>query len=404
MLLKALPCMWDINVPMQNEPDRIMYAVQGNAFRDYSLSFLAFFGFSAAYSALVPTLPIYLARLGSNQREIGVLVGTVGLSSLASRFLMGRILHRYSEKLVMAGGAACLALSLLALIVFRPFWPLFFVRLLQGIAFASFDTGVLTYVVSIVPEARRARAISYFLLAANLASAIASSGAVFIAGGYGFPVLLLTCTGTVLCALLLCSILRERPSLPATTAPAQGQRFFEPKILAPSVISFLVFFVWGGVLAFFPLYSIECGVANPGYFFSANAIMLIVVRTFGGKVLDRCNKEKMFPALTLMSMVCLVMLSLSHTLPAFIAVGLIWGVSGGFVAPVAMAYALEYAGSSDGTAVGTYQAFRDLGLTAGPITMGVIAPVTGYRAMFLLLALTSLLTIGYFYIMVKRRA
>ena len=156
-------------------------------------------------------------------------------------------------------------------------------------------------------------------------------------------------------------------------------------------------------MAFFPLYSLQCGVTNPGYFFSANAVMLVVVRLLGGRVLDTYSKKKMLPALILVSMVGLVMLSFSSTLPTFILVGLLWGVGGGFFAPVAMAYALEYAGSSDGTAVGTYQAFRDLGLALGPVTMGIIVPLTGYRVMFLCLALTCLINLSYFRFCLRKK-
>jgi len=53
-----------------------------------------------------------------------------------------------------------------------------------------------------------------------------------------------------------------------------------------------------------------------------------------------------------------------------------------------MTYALEYAGSSGGTAVGTYQAFVDLGMALGPAITGIIVPHTGYRVIFLCLALS----------------
>jgi hypothetical protein len=69
--------------------------------RDFILSFLAFFGFLAAYHAPTPTLPFYVAKLGSHKREIGVLVGTIGVPSLVARLLVGTILLKYSEKVVM---------------------------------------------------------------------------------------------------------------------------------------------------------------------------------------------------------------------------------------------------------------------------------------------------------------
>jgi hypothetical protein len=41
--------------------------------RDFVLCFLAQITFMAVYHLLVPTLPIYLSRLGSKATEIGVL-------------------------------------------------------------------------------------------------------------------------------------------------------------------------------------------------------------------------------------------------------------------------------------------------------------------------------------------
>ena len=74
----------------------------------------------------------------------------------------------------------------------------------------------------------------------------------------------------------------------------------------------------------------------------------------------------------------------------------------GFTVAV-MAYALERAGSTGGTAVGTYQAFMDLGMGLGPVVMGIILPLTGYRIMFLGLALTCLINLCYFQFYVRKR-
>ena len=83
--------------------------------------------------------------------------------------------------------------------------------------------------------------------------------------------------------------------------------------------------------------------------------------------------------------VILVILSLSKTLPMFIFVGAFWGIGAAFFVPMAMAYALEYSGSSGGTAVGTFRALQDLGMALGPVVVGIIIPLTGYRIMFLCL-------------------
>jgi MFS family permease len=68
-----------------------------------------------------------------------------------------------------------------------------------------------------------------------------------------------------------------------------------------------------------------------------------------------------------------------------------------------MAYALEYAGSSGGTAVGTYQATGDLGTALGPVMMGVVVSLAGYRTMYFCLALLCVMNIGYFRFFVRKR-
>jgi MFS family permease len=53
--------------------------------------------------------------------------------------------------------------------------------------------------------------------------------------------------------------------------------------------------------------------------------------------------------------------------------------------------------------VGTFRAISDLGLGLGPVIMGIIIPLTGYRIMFLCLALVCLINLCYFQFYVRRR-
>jgi MFS family permease len=123
----------------------------------------------------------------------------------------------------------------------------------------------------------------------------------------------------------------------------------------------------------------------------------------GARAFDMYSKEKIIPAFVFVSTVGFVILSFSSTLPMFILVGVLMGASLAFLIPVTMAYALEYAGSSDGSTVGTYQASMDLGLALGPVTMGIIVPITGYRVTFLCLALASLVSLSYFRFYLRKK-
>ncbi len=378
-------------------------AIQNILSRDFVLGFLALFAFLAAYHSLTPTLPIYLAKLGSDEREIGVLVGVVAVAALLSRLLVGGALVRYSEKSVMMVGALLSALSFLSYTIFHPFWPFFIARFFQGLSFACLDTAVLAVVVNATHEKYRGQAIGYVLLSSPLAMAIAASLGVFLSNRYSFAVLFLSCAALSLCSFLSSCLVKGREvDKPDIVISAHGPHLLDLAIVIPAVVTFLNYFVGGALFAFIPLYEMRCGIRNPGLFFSAIAIMLFAGRILGGRMLSY-DKGKIIPAFLAMLMVALVILSFSRSLPMFILVGLLWGTGLAFVVPASMAFSLEYAGSSGGTALGTYQMFMDLGMALGPVIMGILLPLVGYRAMFLCLALICLMNIGYFQFCVRRR-
>ena len=371
---------------------------------DFVLGFFAVFAFAAAAQALIPTLPIYLTKLGSNEREIGVLIGIAAVASLASRLFVGGILLKCSEKSVIMVGALLSAITFLASIVFRPFWPFLIIRFLQGVALACIDTAAIASVINMIPLAYRARALGYFLLAPSLAMAVAAPFGMFLINQYGFTILFLSGAALSFCALFLSwKVKGQTVAISHKTVPSHSTSFLNLKIITPAITSFLQLFVWGTVSAFFPLYAIQCGVTNPGLFFTAMAIMMVAGRLFGGKIMDTRNKEKLIMIFVPSMVVILVILSLSKTLLMFIFVGACWGIVAAFFIPVSMAYGLEYSGSSDGAAVGTFRAISDLGLGLGPVIMGIIIPLTGYRIMFLCLALVCLINLCYFQFYVRRR-
>ena len=79
--------------------------------RDFILSFFAQFAFSSVFFTLIPTIPIYLSRLGSTEAGIGVLVGALSVSSLILRPFVGRALLKIPEKKFMIAGALFYTLS-----------------------------------------------------------------------------------------------------------------------------------------------------------------------------------------------------------------------------------------------------------------------------------------------------
>jgi MFS family permease len=179
--------------------------------------------------------------------------------------------------------------------------------------------------------------------------------------------------------------------------------FLSRKALPPSVINSFTLFIWGALTAFFPIYAINRGVVNPGLFFTAIAIMLILVRALGANILDLYSKERIILPCLITCIISMVILSFSKTLPMFILVAAIWGIGQAFLGPTLVVYALDRAGSSPGPTMGTFTAISDLGISLGPMVMGIIIHMTSYPIMFLCLAFIGLINLNYFYFFVWKK-
>ena len=371
--------------------------------RDFILVFFAQFTFSFVFQCLIPTLPIYLSRSGSNEVEIGVLVGIFFFCALVLRPFVGKALLRSPEKKFMLAGALLFALASLAYLLAPPFWPLLIVRVFHGMGFAFFHTASYTLIANISPETHRGQSLSYFALSMSISGALGPSIGIFLINHFSFTLLFLTCSGLSFCSLFITSRLRRRQVVPLQDSPLDDGFLLSRKAIPASVISSLSLFVWGALTAFFPLFAINQGVANPGLFFSTIAVMLILGRAMGGKVLDLYRRERIILPCLVTYIISMVILTFSKTLPMFLLVAAIWGLGNAFLVPALMAYILDRVGSSVGPAMGTYTAISDLGMIFGPVVMGIVVQSTSYPTMFLCLALVGVVNLVYFFFFMRNQ-
>jgi len=371
--------------------------------RDFILAFISQFTFSIAYHVLYPTLPIYLSRFGSTEVEIGVLIGILGVSSLVLRPFIGRALLKTPEKKFMIGGAILFVFTYVAYPFALPFWPLFAVRVFQGIGLAFFYTASFTFISHISPGAHRGQAFSYYLLAINISLAISPSLGMFIINHFGFTFLFLIGLGLSLCTLLITSKLRKRQVSPLENSASKEGFLLSWEVLPSSILSFFFHLNWGALATFFPLYAINHGVTNPGFFFTAVAIMLILGRGLGGRILDLYSRERLILPCLIACVISMALLAFSKSLSMFILVAVIWGAGHAFLFPSLLVYAVDRMGPSRGPAMGTFTGFSDLGMSLGPVIMGIIIRFTSYPTMFLCLAFTGMISLNYFYFFVRKK-
>jgi MFS family permease len=402
-------CGESMQTPLQTGVDKLKilqtrFAMQKILTRDFVLCFFAQFAFSSVFFILIPTIPIYLSRLGTTDAGIGVLVGVLSVASLILRPLVGRGLLRIPEKKFMVGGTLLYALSSIAYLFAKPFWPLLIVRVIQGIGLAVFQTASFTLITRISPDTRRGQSLSYFYLAINIAFALGPSVGMYIMNLFGFTILFLTCTGLSLIALVITLKMGAMQAVPLEKDSSNDQPFITRAALTAAIMAFMGSIIWGALTAFFPLYALQRGVTNPGLFFAAMALTLIFGRALGGRRMDLYRREQViFPCL-IAQIIAMTILVFSTTLPMFILVAVVWGIGTAFFYPTLVAYTIDLAGSSRGPAIGTYLALSDFGAGMGSVIMGIVLQLSNFQMMFLALVLTGLINLGYFHFAVRKRS
>jgi MFS family permease len=371
--------------------------------RDFTLAFLSQFAFYSASTMLIPTLPIYLSRLGSREESIGVMIGVFSVSSLLLRPSAGRFLSKISERHMMMAGSLISALASLAYLTALPFWPFFVVRVFQGFGYAFCSTAANTLIANIGPAERRGQTLGYFFLSFNIPFALAPVFGMFLINRYDFIVLFLFATGLYSASLVLAAGLKRKQIDPAITASLPGESFFNRENVKPSMVSFFMHVVWGTLTTFLPLYALSRGVTNPGLIFSVVAFMLIFGRLLGGRLLDLYSRESIILPCLVVYALGMVVLIFSGSLLMFILMAVIWGAGHSLFYPALVALAIDRSSSSRGALMATFTAASDLGVGLGPVVMGIVLQRSGYPVLFTCVALTGVLNVFYFEFFVKQR-
>jgi MFS family permease len=239
-----------------------------------------------------------------------------------------------------------LPLLLSAYLIAPPFWPFFIVRILQGIGSAFFFTAAIILISNITPQTHRGESLGYFFLSFNISMVLAPPFGIFLINHFGFTTLFLVCVVLSLGSLLISCRLKSSDIKPMVDSSIEDSSFFTPKAFPPIFVYFLAHIIWGALATFFPLHAINHGVTNPGLFFAAYAMVLILGRALGGRILDTYQRDRVIlPCLTAY-IIAMTLLAYSTSLQMFILVAVIQATGHAFLMPALVAYTIDLAGAS----------------------------------------------------------
>jgi MFS family permease len=362
--------------------------------RSFILLLAATILWSSAHYLVLTALPVFLTQMGLATGFVGGFIGAFAILALIVRFPVGIAVDRFGSRAFGAAGAglltvACVLYALVpsipAMVPFAATVPILLpiAGIAHGVGFGTYGTSASSFVAYAAPAARRGEAVGYYGVLLNVAKAASAGVSLLIFAAWGILVLLaIAAVMAALGAILWLTITDAPRTLSGSGRTSPGFRF-ESKVLAPALVGMAMAAGAGVALAFVALVGLERSVANPGIYFTAMALTSIVFRIVAGRVADSYGRAvSIIPGMLLVSAGLLLVAHASSTEMLALA-GAVCGIGLASADPALQALVMDVAEPDRrGSAMATYYALVDLGVSAGSTVAGQLVPLWGYGGVF----------------------
>jgi MFS family permease len=328
----------------------------------------------------------YLAELGANDTQIGLIYGATAIASIAMRPILGPVMDRHGRRpVIIFGGILNIVFILLYLTVSALGPWVYVVRIGHGVAEAMLFSALFTYAADVIPTSRRSQGIALFGVTGLLPIGVAGIIGDYVLSVAGFRELFLTAAGFAVLTLLFSLPLPERrPEL----APGERPRGFWRIVAQPDLLpiwwmigSFST--VLTAYFVFIRRYVDDTGFGSVGLFFSMYVAVAILERIFLGWLPDRAGRKRvLYPSIVALIAGFFVLAGAGSWVGVAVA-GALCGAGHGFIFPILTTLLVDRAPSTDrGSALSFFTAMLDVGTLIGGPILGAIIDTAGWSAMY----------------------
>lgn len=334
--------------------------------------------------AMIAGLPIIImTEYGCGDVEAGLAMTFFQIGTVAARPCAGILIDAVNKRRLMIVITVLFFLLMCSFAFAATLSTLYALRLVHGVIFAVATTTAAALAALILPPARKGEGIGYFALSTNLAMVAGPMIGLLILE-YFTPTVLFSAL-SVLAAISIAAggahRLPDEIILPAKTQRTLSvSTFIERRALAPALIAGILFFAYGSVLTFIPLYTRSLGLsAETSLFYACYAGAILVTRPFVGRIFDRKGSDyTVYPGLVLFA-AGMFLLGNIEGLSGLIAAAVLLGAGFGAVTPALQTLAVRSAPPARaGVATATYFWSLDISVGLAAAGLGVVAVTYGY--------------------------
>lgn len=355
---------------------------------------------------MVAALPIFIMdSLGGGEVEAGLAMTCFQIGTVVSRPIAGHFIDSVNKAKLLRNATVLFFLIMIGFNFWQSLTGIYTLRLFHGIIFALATTATATLAALVLPGSRKGEGIGYFALSTNLAMVVGPLIGLVIIEDFGSRILFLFMAflGIALLWLANHKKLADNIILPAKKK-RHGIRisdFVERRSLLSALFGGLVFFSYGGVLTFIPLYAKSLGLqSETSLFFMAFAAIIVITRPVIGRVFDKYGPSyTVYPGFLCFA-AGMIIFSQITTLIGLLFAAIVLGLGFGALSPAFQTLAVLSAPTArSGVATATYFWSLDISVGIAAAVLSGIAADFGYSFMYgvVCTGVQVLAIIGYFF-------
>lgn len=340
-------------------------------------------------AAWAPLVPYVKNAFAIDEGTLGLLMLCSGLGSVCALPMAGPLVNRFGVKKVVHASGVLMAFSLLIISLFADLWLTGAMLVVFGGCTITID--VAANVNGIAIERRTGRHLMSGFHGGYSLGTLLGAGAMSVLFTLGIVPMwaVVICMAFTLLALALgCRDLLPREELVSETPadkPKKGGFRVPPMVLVVGLLCFIMYASEGAVMGWAAIFvSEERGVdmAQAGFFYTAFAVMMTVVRLSGDTIVERLGRRKVvvFGAL-LVSAGFAVAIGIEHIAATIIGFALV-GMGAANIVPQLVSFAGSIRGMAVSSIISVINALGYSGILLGPVVIGFVAKHYGLHTSF----------------------
>lgn len=351
----------------------------------------------------IPLLPFFVKVFGKTLAEAALPGSIFSLGFAAGCLVYGGLSDRFGRKQVIVTGLLALTIISLSLSLTSQYSVLVTLRLLQGLAAATFSPVALAYAVDMFPAEKRVTAIGFIstgFLVAGIAGQVFS---IVISEQMGWNTVF-----RMLCVLYAITFLIVLFFLPKTPSPQRGVRIWAAfsqlgTVLRsyPLWLAYTVAFVL--LMSFVSMYTV-LGSYLSGPEFGLNSRQMLYVRSagiigmllspFAGKLGQKFGVHIILRTALILAILSLALMGMTHSLIAIVVLSVCFVSGIALSVPSLIAIVGQLGGAARAIAVSLYTFVLFAGTSLAPtLSIRLMGNGSNQTTTFMLLA--AVLSLGF---------